>query len=146
MLRYTYTMCLGRGSSTYLLGALRHWSLGPEVDRRRLKFLVTNMESPYEAHWLKGLASGPRLTDDGLVSIAKISLTYDGCPPLPWLVAQFDNSGEEVTDLALAPHWCALLQGAVNLQILRLADVSMWPIGFNCLLHHVFQNCITTCR
>ena len=140
MLRYMHTTCLGRGSPTYLLGALRHWFPGTEGDQSRLKFLVTNMGSPYEAHWLKGLASCPRLIEDGLINITKISLTFNGCPPPPWLAAQFDNSGEEFTDLALAPHWCTLLQAAANLQVLRLADVSTWSIGFNSLLHHIFQS------
>lgn len=69
-------------------------------------------------------------------------MTFDGRQPSAGLTAEFDNSAEEFTNLALGPHCCVLLQAAVNLDTLHLTDVSSWSQpGFSNLLHHIFQNC-----
>lgn len=99
------------------------------------------MGSPCESHWLKGLHNRTSLIADGLVNISRISLIFDGRQPSPTLAAEFDDSAEEFADLALGPHWCALLQAAVNLETLHLTDVSSWSAGFDNLLHHIFQGC-----
>jgi hypothetical protein len=97
------------------------------------------MGSPCESHWLKGLHNRTSLIANGLLNITRISLIFDGHQPSPTLAAEFDNSAEEFADLALGPHWCALLQAAVNLETLHLTDVSSWSAGFDNLLHHIFQ-------
>jgi hypothetical protein len=141
ILRCMHTIRLGYGSPTYALGALQHWLPGPEGELRDLNFLVSNMGSPCECHWLKGLHHRTSLIGNALVNITRISLTFDGRQPSPRLAAEFDNSAEGSADLALGPHWCALLQAAVNLETLHLKDVSSWSAGFDNLLHHIFQNC-----
>jgi hypothetical protein len=141
ILRCMHTIRLGYGSPTYALGALQHWLPGPGGELRDLNFLVSNMGSPCECHWLKGLHHRTSLIGNALVNITRISLTFDGRQPSPRLAAEFDNSAEGSADLALGPHWCALLQAAVNLETLHLKDVSSWSAGFDNLLHHIFQNC-----
>jgi hypothetical protein len=123
------------------LGALQHWLPGLEGKFHDLHFLVSNMGSPCESHWLKGLHNRTSLIANSLANITRISLTFDGRQPSPGLAAEFDNSAEEFADLALGPNWCALLQAAGNLKTLHLTDVSSWSPGFDNLLHHIFQNC-----
>jgi hypothetical protein len=141
ILRCLHTIGLGYGSPTFALGALQHWLPGVRGELRDLKFLVSNMGSPCESHWLKGLHNRTSLIANGLLNITRISLIFDGRQPSPTLAAEFDNSAEEFADLALGPHWCALLQAAVNLETLHLTDVSSWSAGFDNLLHHIFQGC-----
>ena len=141
ILRCMHTIRLGNGSPTYALGALQHWLPGLEGKCHDLHFLVSNMGSPCESHWLKGLHNRTSLIANSLANITRISLTLDGRQPSPGLAAEFDNSAEEFADLALGPNWCALLQVAGNLKTLHLTDVSSWSPGFDNLLHHIFQNC-----
>jgi len=141
ILRCMHTIQLGYGSPTYALGALQNWLPAPKGQYYDLNFQISSMGSPCESHWLKGLHNQTSLIADGLVNITRISLTFDGRQPSPGLAAQFDNSAEEFADLALGPHWGELLQAAVNLECLHLTDESSWSLGFNNLLHHIFQNC-----
>lgn len=141
ILRCMHSIQLGHGSPTYALGALQYWLPGIGGECRDLHFLVSKMGSPCESHWLKGLHNRTGLIGDCLVNITRISLTFDGRQPSPTLAAEFDYSGEEFADLALGPHWCTLLQSAVNLEALHFSDVSSWSAGFDNLLHHTFQNC-----
>lgn len=141
ILRCMLTTRLGYGSPTHALGALQHWLPGLKGEHHDLHFLVSNMGSPCESHWLKGLHNRTSLVGDCLINITRISLTFDGHQPSPRLAAEFDNSGEEFAGLALGPHWCALLQAAVNLETLHLTDVSSWSAGFDNLLNNIIQNC-----
>lgn len=129
ILRCMHTDRLGSGSPTYVLGALQHWLLGLEGQRHHLLFLVSNMGSPCESHWLKGLHNRTSLMADALANITSITLICDRRQPT-----------DHLDDLELGRNWCAILHAAVNLETLHFTDMSEWSPCFNNLLHYIVQD------
>ena len=72
ILRCMHTIQLGYGSPTYILGALQYWLAGLKGQHQDLHFLVSNMGSPCESHWLKGLHNRASLIADHLANITMI--------------------------------------------------------------------------
>lgn len=140
MYRSLYQSRLGKGSLEKILGALNEWSSDLDGQHRSLTFLVSAAGCPNAQFPFGVSTSRSQVLHDSLANITRISLLVQGQRLSLPRAKSLDRMGQRHSGLSIGPYWFTLLQAAKNLKSLQIKDISSDPVGFDNLLHNVFQN------